>query len=353
MQRSFSPFYAAHPHQYIPLCLHSFIHSTTLAIVHPPCRPPGCAKMPSVVDVHRIYGPWAVVSGASSGIGAAFASHLASLGFSLLLVARRAALLNELRDNLLASHPQISIELLPLDLTATTTISTTGAGGDIEADKISEEPMEVLARVVDKLDVGLVVNNAGVELPGAFLTHTLSQHDSLLALNVIAHARIAHILGTALAKRCLPSPTGSGTKTKRGGMISISSFTARPLPYNASYSASKAFVSTLGLSLAEEWRPLGIDVTVVEPGFVDTEMVARVRESFHPESMGFSVMKADVVAKMAVAAFARRKRQFVPGLRNKFVIFMFSIVPIEWATSMSAFLSRTKMDKKLIEFKTD
>lgn len=287
-QHWFSTFHCGYPHQFLhesirsstrPLfpCLSSLLASSR-SREHAVCRRPPPHLRPMGHRHRRVVryrGRLCIVS--------------PSLGFSVLLVARRAGHLHTLRDKLLTSHPLV--------LLTPTQPQTQKGGGN---------PMDVLASAVARLDVGLVVNNAGVELPGAFLTSSVHQHDSLFPLNVIAHARVAHILITALEKHYFSSTSNR----RRGGMISISSFTARPVPFKASYSASKAFVCTLGLSLAEEWRPLGIGVTVVEPGFVDTGMVTRVNQTMDPEAIGVSIMQADLGAKASV------QRQFL-RLRTK------------------------------------
>jgi short-subunit dehydrogenase len=182
---------------------------------------------------------WAVVTGASSGLGREFALALAERGQPVLAVARRRERLCALADDAAARGGRI--EWLSADL-------STAAG--VEA---------LLARTAP-LDVELLVNNAGVATYGPFSSTPLERELELVRVNIEAIV--------ALTRGLLPPMLARG----RGGVISVASQMAfQPMPYFAAYAASKAFVLSFSEALAEELRGTGVRVTAVAPGFVGTE----------------------------------------------------------------------------------
>lgn len=278
--------------------------------------------MPSLSQLHQVYGPWAVVTGASSGIGASFTTYLASLGFSVVLIARRIDYMDALASTIREAYPAVSVKVVGVDLT-------------------SSSAMDAVARAVDSLDVGLVVNNAGVELPGNFLQHDSNDHDRVIDLNVTAYTRVTHFFGRHMATRRHGQQQQQQQRepSKRGGMIMISSINASATPYCASYSASKAFVSTLGLCVAEEWRSaLHIDVTVIEPGPVMTEMLDRGQAFVRTEDTGLTAMEADELVKTAVSAFARGRRRVTPGVRNQIMQLVMGVLPERVRVAMTGYI---------------
>lgn len=281
--------------------------------------------MPSLSQLQEVYGPWAVVTGASSGIGASFATYLASLGFSVVLIARRIDRMDALASTIRASYPTVSVQVICVDLT-------------------SSSAMDAIAREVDPLDVGLVVNNAGVELAGNFLQHDCADHDHVIDLNVTAYTRITHFFGRHMARRRRQA-IGN-----RGGMIMISSINASATPYCASYSASKAFVSTLGMCVAEEWRSaLHIDVTVIEPGPVRTEMLDRGQAFVRTEDTGLTVMESDELVKVAVSAFARGRRRVTPGVRNQIMRLVMGVLPERIRVAMTGYIvAKTARPERIV-----
>ncbi len=192
-------------------------------------------------DTHemRRVGGWALVTGASSGIGYAFATELARRGHPVLAVARRGERLEKL-----ASEARTF-------------------GGRIEplrADLLDPAGVHSVAERAAELDVELLVNNAGVATYGAFAEQPLERELDLIRLNVAALVELTH--------RLLPALLRHG----RGGVINVASEMAfQPMPYFASYAASKAFVLSFSEALAEELRGSGVRITAVAPGFVRTE----------------------------------------------------------------------------------
>ncbi|WP_306215396.1 SDR family NAD(P)-dependent oxidoreductase [Actinoplanes sp. RD1] len=193
--------------------------------------------------LHR-YGPTALVTGASSGIGRAFAVELAARGLHLVLVARRDDRLRALAAELTARH-DVDVRVLAEDL------ADSGA------------PDRILGAVRD-LDIGMVINNAGFGVKGAFEGGDPRTLAEMQAVNCTAPTRLAHGLAPALKRR------------GRGALLFTSSVEGLiGVPYSAVYSATKAYVVALGEALWGELTPAGIDVLTVCPGATDTEAPAR------------------------------------------------------------------------------
>lgn len=192
---------------------------------------------------HR-YGPWALVTGASRGIGRAVALELAERGLDLLLVARSGPELQDLARHIGAMHP-VACEPLPADL---------GHDAGVAA---------VLARA-KALDIGLVVHAAGFGTSGPFLGTAADAEADLLAVNALAPLRLSHALAPRLVAR------------GRGGLVFLSSIVAfQGVPRAANYAASKAYVQSLAEALAIELRPHGVDVLASAPGPVNSGFAAR------------------------------------------------------------------------------
>lgn len=192
------------------------------------------------VDFAHQYGPWAVVTGASSGIGRAFAELLAARGLNLLLVARRADRLQELAAQLSQQH---AVEVVPCPI-----------------DLQQAEAVEQLMTACGDRDVGLLVSNAGFGLKGAHEDNPPQRMDQMLMVNCRAPMQLTHAFIPHLRKR------GSG------GILLTSSVEAlMGFPYSSAYAASKAFVNSLAEGLWGELQPEGIDVLALCPGSTDTE----------------------------------------------------------------------------------
>jgi short-subunit dehydrogenase len=224
------------------------------------------------------YGGWALVTGASSGIGAAFARALAREGVSVVLSARREERLRELAAELEKSHA-VQTRVLAADLS-------------------DPDEMERLARAVEDLELGVLVMNAGFGAAGRFDRLDPVRLREMVQLNCLAPVW--------LTARLLPGMLGRG----RGAVVVTGSVAGRqPLPLHGVYSASKAFDLLFGESLAVELRPLGIDVVVLEPGSTETEFQRVAGEIAHPGE------SADLVVRVAFDALGRQP-SVVPGWWN-------------------------------------
>ncbi|MFE3741350.1 SDR family NAD(P)-dependent oxidoreductase [Streptomyces sp. NPDC059134] len=191
-------------------------------------------------DFAERYGPVAVVTGASSGIGRSFAVQLADRGLDVVLVARREDRLRALADELRETRGA-SVTVLPADL------ADPGAAGEI---------LEAVA----PLDVGLLVSNAGFGVKGTFGEGDAATLSAMLMVNCEAPTQLAHGLAPRLRRR------------GRGGVLFTSSVEGlMGCPYSAGYSATKAYVNALGEALWAELSPAGVDVLTLCPGATDTE----------------------------------------------------------------------------------
>ena len=186
------------------------------------------------------YGGWALVTGASSGIGAEFARALAREGLSVALSARREERLRELAAELEREH-RVGTRVVAADLA-------------------SPDGPQRIADAVAGLDLSILVNNAGFGHSGRFDASDLPTLERMVQVNCAAPV--------ALTGRLLPALLARG----RGAVVVVGSVSGRqPLPLHAVYSATKAFDLLFGESLAVELREKGIDVLVLEPGSTETE----------------------------------------------------------------------------------
>src|SRR5262245_38263187 len=185
-----------------------------------------CRKETTMPRFHDRFGPWAVVTGASSGIGEAFARRLAAMGLNLVLVARREDRLRQLGGGLRNRHA-VSVRIDDAGLSRT-------------------DFLPAIERRTGDLQVGVLVNNAGVGAAGKFLDHELDAEVALLHVNIRAPMVLAHHFGRSMRR------------LGRGGMIFLAStlaFTA--IPGWSNYAASKAYLLPFAEGIAKELKSDG------------------------------------------------------------------------------------------------
>ena len=231
-----------------------------------------------MVDIER-YGPWVVITGASSGIGKAFAHQLAPAGLNLVLAGRSTGQLDALGETLTAAHG-ISCRVVTVDL------------GD------PDEASAVVA-ATDDLDVGLLVSNAGSARPGPLLGRPLEDLHRQFSLNAVTHLDLVHAFAGRFVAR------GSG------GIVLTSALAAmQGLPNMAHDSAAKAYVLNLGEALHHELAPAGVDVTVMLPGSVETPVIdalgLRGAGPVRPQA-------AEAAVRETVTAFLKHRPVHIPG----------------------------------------
>lgn len=226
------------------------------------------------------FGPWAIVTGASSGIGKEFARQLATSGLNLVLVARRLILLEELGQQL-AKDVGIQYRAIGVDL--------------------SEEGfLEKIAPVIEKLDIGLLISNAGTGLPNEFLTADVNTLHEIVRLNIVSHIQLIRHLGPKLAQR------------GRGGVVLVSALgAAEGIPYMANDSATKAYVLSLGEALHVEFQKLGVNVSVLLPGGVDTPVIGKL--GLNPRTMPMKPVSVEQCVSGSLTALNTNRATHVPG----------------------------------------
>ena len=239
--------------------------------------------------------PIALVTGASFGIGECIARLLAERGHDLVLVARDASRLEALAKELEGSFGA-KTQVLPADLTDT------------------EQLASVEARCHDGgAPIDMLVNNAGFGTFGPLHTLDIDTEVRQIQLNVVALVRLTHAAATGMVAR------------GRGGILNVSSLAGfQPGPANATYSATKAFVTSFTEAVHEELKGTGVNVTVLCPGFTHTgfQAVANAPAEAVP---GFMWQEAEPVAREGLDALAKNKAIAIPGGLNK-VLGSFSMV---------------------------
>jgi hypothetical protein len=246
-----------------------------------------------MAKTNALSGKWALVTGASAGIGTALARELAGCGARLLLTARR-------RDRL---------EALAAELAArgTETRIVTADLNDPEAPRQIYEATEGAGLTVDVL-----VNNAGLGQFGAFHAAPAEQELSQVRVNCEAVVRLSRLFVPRMVER------------RRGWVMVVASTASfQPIPYLSTYAATKVFDRFFALGLAAEVARFGVTVTTLCPGPTESEFFAVARAS----AFRRNVQPANVVAARAVEAMMRGRRIVIPPLDGRFTAFLVRFLP--------------------------
>ncbi len=241
----------------------------------------------------RKYGNWALITGATSGIGREMAIQLAAGKFNLVITGRREKLLNDLSVDLFDRY---GIEVVPVT-------------GDLS----NLEEVESLLNETEHLPIGIVILNAGYGTSGSFLTSELTSELNMLELNCKAVLIMAHHYTQSMKN-----------ESRRGAIVFLSSMVGfQGVPNAAHYAATKAYVQSLGEGLAVELKEEGIDVLTASPGPVNSGFATRANLE-----MG-NAMKADSIAHEILSSIGL-KSAVLPGRLTKFLVFNLRLVP-RWA----------------------
>jgi len=262
----------------------------------------------------------AVITGASSGLGAVFARKLAARGYDLLLIARREDRLQSLAREV-GEQYHVRTETLVADLTNDAALAATAA------------------RIQNAADLGLLVNNAGFGSLGYFIQTDPNVQEQMHRLHVLATMRLSH---AALAKLIPRAKAGTG-------IINVSSVAAfAASPQSVSYGATKTWMNRFTEGLAMELAVNSSPVTMQAlcPGFILTEFhdVVRMDRSRIPAAWW---MTADFVVDESLRGFDRGKLFVVPGMRYKLLVWILRLLPaglIRWGSIRTA--QRFKQPKK-------
>ena len=240
--------------------------------------------LPVVTPFQEKFGPWALVTGASSGIGRAIALELATRGLGVLITGRDRVKLQELRN-------QIPICEF------------------VEADLATEQGLALLLERATQLNLGLVVANAGFGTSGPLLESDLGTELDMLRVNCEVPMRLAYELGPRLIAR------------GGGGFVFLSSIVAwQGVAGQAHYSATKAYIQNLSEALAVEWRPQKVCVVSAAPGPVATEFADRSGLTLKASDDSMSVAR-DIVDALG------RRTLVIPGRLGKTLSGMLAMAP--------------------------
>ena len=235
------------------------------------------------------YGDWAIITGASSGIGLELATQLASAGFNLIINARNLDKLQAVEKQLKSLYP-IEIKIVVSDVSET-------------------EGIDQIIQSSSGLTIGLLIVSAGFGTSGNFINSSLHAEINMLRVNCEALLALTHHYSQQFVQQ------------KRGGIILMSSMVAfQGTPYSANYAATKAYVQTLAEGLAVELKPKGVDILAAAPGPVESGFSQRANMkmslSMTPSQVGIPILKA-----------LGRKTTVLPGMLTKLLVYSLRTVP--------------------------
>ena len=256
------------------------------------------------------YGPWALVTGATSGIGQAISEELASKGINIVLVARKRPEL-EAKAAVLSSKYNIETQI-------------------ISADLATEDGIDKVKTSTSELTIGLLTLAAGLEVNGAFETNNIQKEIKVVHININATLQLTHHFAEKMVAN------GSG------GILLVASLSGHmPNPYFANYAGTKAYVLNFGASLYGELKPKGVDVTVLSPGLTNTPMTQDNGVDWSKTPM--QAMSPEKVAEVGVNSLGK-KLVAIPGAKNKMMAAMAKHSPLKMQANMNE-----KMMKKALQ----
>ena len=245
--------------------------------------------MADIVDFAARYGSWAIVAGASEGLGAAYAEELAVRGLNLVLIARRYELLESLASRLSEKYG-LETKVIALDLS-------------------NPHAVDSILKDTHDLEIGLLIYNAAFSAIGSFLERSLDDHLKEIHTNIYAPLNLVYFLGERFLTQ------------GRGGVVLMSSLSAyQGSAYISTYSATKAFNIVLAEGLWEEWRGQGVDVLVCVSGAVKTPGYV-ASEPQRTGGLGDRTMNPEQVVKEALNALGNRP-YVIPGRINRLTSFV-------------------------------
>lgn len=254
--------------------------------------------------------PLALITGASSGLGAEFARLLAARKHDLVITARRTDRLTALKGEIEAAHG-VRVDLVAADL------------GAVGGDEALIAAVAALGRPIDVL-----CNNAGAGVHGLLVDQAPAKVTQMLQLNVMALTRLTQHFAREMVAR------------KRGRVLQVASVGAyQPSPYYAAYSATKAYVLFLSQALHHELKGTGVTCTTLSPGLTDTEF-HEVADHKKSGAIALTMMSARKVATIGIAAMMRGREVVTAGFLNQLAAFFVKLLPRRWATASAGSMMR-------------
>ena len=259
-------------------------------------------------------GKWALVTGASAGIGAALARELAAHGAKLILTARRQARLQALAAELAAQGTEVRIVVADLNH--------------------PDAPHQIYdATEAAGLTVDILVNNAGLGQYGDFHLGSVEQELSQVRVNCEAVVRLTRLFLPRMVER------------RRGWLLFVASTASfQPVPYLTTYAATKAFDRFFALGLAAEVARFGVKVTALCPGPTESEFFQVARSK---NIMPGGRQPAPQVARLAIAALARGRRTVIPNFSGSFIAFLVRFFPVGLITRIIEKVARPAVSLRL------
>lgn len=253
---------------------------------------------------------YALVTGASSGIGKAFATDLAKRGYNLIIVARRQDLLLTLANELKQAY---GVEVLTLTI-------------DLSLATAAQSVVDFAA--AQKVDVEVLVNNAGIGIHGKMLQQDLKGITKMLQLNMVTLTQLTYLFGKQMAQK------------NKGYILQVSSVGAfQPSPNYAAYAATKAYVMLLGEALDEELRNTGVHVTTLYPGATVSEFFDVANQQLNP-FLKRRLIAAETVAAKGLDGLFAGKRSVLYGIVNNIMVASVKFLPRKLATRIAGLVMK-------------
>jgi short-subunit dehydrogenase len=255
-------------------------------------------------------GKWAIITGASSGIGKAMVFEFAAGGFNVLLTARNRTALAEVAAECTGKY-RVHADVVPADLSQMESVDNL-----IDTITSKPRPYEVL------------VNNAGFGIHGDFASVEIDENLQLVTVQLAAALKLTRAVLPVMISR------------HSGRILNVASvYSFAPVPYQSVYSACKAFLLSFSSSLQSELKGTGVSVTVFCPGITQTEFRSRAGIR---ETSNHSGMSAQTAAHMAYVGTLQGKHIVVPGFTNRVFVFLAQILPVGPLTAMVRFINRQR-----------
>ncbi|WP_158826171.1 SDR family NAD(P)-dependent oxidoreductase [Mucilaginibacter lacusdianchii] len=267
---------------------------------------------------------YTLITGASGGIGEALAHGLAARKHHLVLVARNADKLSKMRDELTTKY-QADIKIIVADLSN------------------RDAPLQLFNETQRQgLNISMLINNAGIGSSGEFTDINLSSELSLLQLNIVSLVTLSHLYLAEMKKK------------RRGTLINIASMTAfMPVPYMATYAASKVFVRSFTEALTQEYKPYGIQVMLLSPGLTRTNfneaagLNSKKGNALSSNYATASTQTPEEVATETLNALGKNKHFHISGKKNRWGMRILALLPNKMITKYMADSYRKKTNQKM------
>jgi len=256
--------------------------------------------------------PYALITGASKGIGRAIALELAKRNYDLLLTARSLDLLKEVAEEIQKLYP-VDVHFIAVDLTE------------------NNAPQKLFEWCIEEnYAVSILINNAGAGMSGLFQDSSLEKNTKLIYLNVVAPTQLCQLFVPLLLLQ----------QHSQLYILNIASTAAyQAIPYLAVYASSKAYIQKFSRSLSLELSEKGISVTCISPGPTDTDWAKTAAVPAKALNMAAKLnMQSSEVAKIAVESMFSKKTEVVPGFLNKLGVFMTWLLPKKISERMAVSL---------------